>query len=201
MSTLWVPTGTVHVPGMCVACGDFAVLPLSEEERKANALLASASTRSGNTVATRSMWFPLCTFCAGARARDQVRKSKKYPYQGQWWARSFGIAAAALLAAALLLPHGSGNDPGGMLFLAAIVAAIVAAVTAHTLRARHDRAHPPSEDDVRRLELIAKAVNMTPPLPPIAELPGLDLPAGIDFANESFAQAFRALNPSITDRW
>jgi hypothetical protein len=189
MTTVIVHTGSVTVPGMCVACAAPTTVPASGPQRKRRMLEASGSIRVGNTITTDKISFPLCEACADTRDRERVRSTN---YPGRGWTIGVGLLAALLCVGWIVAVNRLPDSALAAVAFWAFVVAVVAAVTlSKQLRKRNDRLNPPSEADRVRLDALAKAASVQP-------VSGGTSLAGITFGNERFAEAFSALNTGVS---
>ena len=183
MNQVMVNAGSVKIPPICVACGSAA--NAVTDPKSDSTLAVSGSSQSGNKVRTASLAFPLCPECAAARTRA---KARKYPVS--WPSRVLLLASAACGIAffvAVNVEKGGGPSIAGWMFAAAIVALIAGQVLKGHAHEAYDKSNPPSDDDRRRLDLIAGAAHIYPDVGSTA--------VSIALANETFRQTFEALNP------
>jgi hypothetical protein len=161
---------------------------MTPAQRRQASLEVSGYTRQGNRVFSEKMSFPLCRACSEARSRIRLR-SKTYP--GRRWTVSVGllsfVACVGWIIGVQKAPSSGLTDALFVLFLVTMFAAIW---LSRRFRRRNDLDNPPSEDDSRRLVLMGQAGSIT-----VGANAYAVTSVNLTLNNETFSEAFTALNP------
>lgn len=186
MSSFLVYPGQFAVPAICVACGSPAPQPAGASDPKTMLTVRDVDEVSRIRF-TSSMSFPLCPECQAARTRTPglTKPGCLIPLL---------LFIGSIIAANVF---GGQDETNPVWMWVAFAAVLSPLVFVPIFRWRVNRRNPFIEDDRRRLALIKKAVRLEQLVKPSRSLFAAPRLTGVrlTFANETFALAFRALNP------